>query len=192
MPSGASTPESKSSGFGNILMTASYDRGASWTLPIQVNDNIVAGVDEFQPNLAVAPDGTVSVDFYDRRLSCPAAGTREAAAAGLKLDQVNPNYSGALPPFGAPNYCISSSVQFYSASLSPIGHNIKITQHSWDPQLNAPDRKCFCAPTDTFIGDYFGNEIAGSTDFATFVSTFDDGSNPQHYQQQVVATLRAP
>ena len=184
--------ESKSSGFGNILMTASYDRGASWTLPIQVNDNIVAGVDEFQPNLAVAPDGTVSVDFYDRRLSCPAAGTREAAAAGLKLDQVNPNYSGALPPFGAPNYCISSSVQFYSASLSPIGHNIKITQHSWDPQLNAPDRKCFCAPTDTFIGDYFGNEIAGSTDFATFVSTFDDGSNPQHYQQQVVATLRAP
>ena len=67
-----------------------------------------------------------------------------------------------------------------------------ITENNWDPQLNAPDRKCFCAPTDTFIGDYFGNEIAGSTDFATFVSTYDDGSNPQHYQQQVVATLRAP
>jgi hypothetical protein len=73
-----------------------------------------------------------------------------------------------------------------------MGHNIKITENSWDPQLNATDRKCFCAPTDTFIGDYFGNEIAGSTDFATFVSTYDDGSNPQHYQQQVVATLRAP
>ena len=184
--------ESKSGGFGNMLLTASYDQGASWTYPIQVNDNIVAGVDEFQPNLAVAADGTVSIDFYDRRLSCPGAGTTDATAAGLQLDQVNPNYSGALPPYGASNYCINSSIQFYSAALAPIGHNIKITENNWDPQLNAPDRKCFCAPTDTFIGDYFGNEIAGSTDFATFVSTYDDGSNPQHYQQQVVATLRAP
>jgi hypothetical protein len=173
-------------------LTASYDQGASWTYPIQVNDNIAAGVDEFQPNLAVAPDGAVSLNFYDRRLSCPAAGTREAAAAGLRLDQVNPNYSGALPPYEAADYCINSSVQFYNADLTPIGHNIKITQNSWDPQLNSPDRRCFCAPTDTFIGDYFGNEIAGSTDFATFVSTYDDGSNPQHYQQQVVATLQAP
>jgi hypothetical protein len=184
--------ESKSSGFGNMLLTASYDQGASWTYPIQVNDNIVAGVDEFQPNLAVAPDGTVSIDFYDRRLSCPAAGTTDATAAGLLLDQVNPNYSGSLPPYGASNYCINSSIQFYSAALTPIGHNIKITENNWDPQLNAPDRRCFCAPTDTFIGDYFGNEIAGTTDFATFVSTYDDGSNPQHYQQQVVATLRTP
>jgi len=28
--------------------------------------------------------------------------------------------------------------------------------------------------------------------FSTFVSTFDDGSNPNHYQQQVVATLNIP
>lgn len=184
--------ESKSSGFGNILLTASYDQGKSWTYPTQVNDNASSTVDEFQPNLAVGPGGTVSVNFYDRRLACPAAGSREAAAAGLALDQQNPNYSGSLPPYGAGNYCITSSVQFYAANLAPLGNNIRLTQHSWDPQLNSPDRSCPCTPTDTFLGDYFGNEIAGSIDYATFVSTYDDGTNPHHYQQQVVATVGVP
>jgi hypothetical protein len=182
--------ESKSSGFGNLLLTASYDQGRTWSYPIQVNDNANASVDEFQPNLAVAADGTVSVNFYDRRLACPSG--REAATAGLALDQVNPNYSGTLPPYGAANYCITSSVQFYSAMLAPKGQNIRLTQHSWDPQLNAPNRSCPCNPLDTFLGDYFGNEFAGSLDYSTFISTYDDGTNPQHYQQQVVATVQIP
>jgi len=184
--------ESKSSGFGNILLTASYDQGRTWTEPIQVNDNINAAVDEFQPNLAVGPTGRVAVNFYDRRLACPAAGTAEAAAAGLALDQTNANYAGALPPFGASNYCITSSVQFYDARLRPMGHNVRITEHVWDPQLNAPFRSCFCNPNDMFLGDYFGHEIAGSTDYASFISTYDDGTNPRHYQQQVVAKVSVP
>jgi hypothetical protein len=184
--------ESKSTGFGNILLTASYDQGQTWSSPIQVNDNIVSTVDEFQPNLAVAPDGTVSVNFYDRRLACPAAGTPAATAAGLQLDQKNPSYSGALPPYGATDYCINASVQFYTAALKPIGHNIRLTQHNWDPQLNSPNRSCACVPTDTFLGDYFGNEFAGTIDYSTFVSTYDDGSNPHHYQEQVVATVSPP
>ena len=44
--------EDYSAGIGNVLLTASYDGGASWTTPIQVNDN-ASPVDEFQPNLAV-------------------------------------------------------------------------------------------------------------------------------------------
>jgi hypothetical protein len=141
--------------------------------------------------LAVAPNGTVSVNFYDRRLACPTAGS-EATAAGLQLDQHNPNYTGSLPPYGAVDYCVNSSVQFYSASLKPIGHNIRLTQNTWDPQLNSPDRACACVPTDTFLGDYFGNDFAGTIDYSTFVSTYDDGSNPQHYQQQVVASVAIP
>ena len=35
---------------------------------------IFGNTDEFLPNLATAADGTVSVNFYDRRLSCPASG----------------------------------------------------------------------------------------------------------------------
>jgi len=184
--------ESKSSGNGNILLTASYDRGRTWTSPIQVNDNANATVDEFQPNLAVGPDGTVSVNFYDRRLACPSAGTAEATSAGLALDQSNPNYTGTLPPYGASNYCITSSVQFYAADLTYKGHNVRLTEHRWDPQLNSPDRACPCNQLDTFLGDYFGNDIAGSVDYATFVSTYDDGTNPHHYQQQVVATVSVP
>src|SRR5205814_2731750 len=79
--------EDHAPGIGNVALTASYDGGVTWTAPIRVNDN-VGTVDEFQPNLAAAADGTVSVNFYDRRLPCPAAGTAEAAAAGLALDTV--------------------------------------------------------------------------------------------------------
>ncbi len=130
--------ESKSTGFDNILLTAIYDQGKTWSPPIQVNDNASTQVDEFQPNLAVAPDGTVSVNFYDRRLACPKAGTSEASAAGLTLDQSIPNYSGSLPPYDASDYCVNSSIQFYAADLQPIGHNIRLTAHTWDPQLNSP------------------------------------------------------
>src|SRR5258705_849233 len=115
--------EDYSAAVDNVILTASYDGGTTWSAPIQVNDN-AAAVDEFQPNLTAAPNGTVSVAFYDRRLACPAAGTREAAAAGLALDQVNPNYAGALPPYGAVNYCVNASIQFYPPVLNPIAKNI--------------------------------------------------------------------
>jgi hypothetical protein len=186
--------EDFSAGVGNVMLTASYDGGATWSSPIQVNDN-ASPADEFQPNLTVAPDGTVSVNFYDRRLACPAAGATQAAAAGLALDQVNPNYSGSLPPYGAANYCVNASIQFYTAQLAPIGHNVRLSGNSSDPQLNAPHVDCAACET-TFIGDYFGNtvdETAGrAVDYSTFVSTYDDGTNPGHYQQQIVAAIAVP
>jgi len=190
--------EDFSAGVGNVMLTASYDGGATWTSPIQVNDN-ASPVDEFQPNLAVAPDGTVSVDFYDRRLACPASGSAAAAAAGLALDTVNPNFAGSLPPYGAANYCVNASIQFYApqpnGQLQPIGQNIRLSQNTFDPQLNAPHSGCAACET-TFIGDYFGNTVAGdpsgALDYASFVSTFDDGTNSSHYQQQIVAAVPVP
>ncbi len=175
----------------NVYVTASYDSGGTWTSPMLVNDNVSA-VDEFQPNLAVAANGTVSVNFYDRRLACPSSGSAEAVAAGLALDTKNVNFAGSLPPYRATNYCVNTSIQFYTPQLAPKGHNIRLTLHSWDPQLNAPFRFCVCSPNATFIGDYFGNITSGTTDFTTTVSTFDDGTNPAHYQQQVVAAVSIP
>ena len=158
----------------------------------QVNDNISA-VDEFQPNATVAADGTVSVNFYDRRLACPGAGTAEATGAGIALDTAgqNPSYTGALPPFSASNYCVNASIQFYSATLTPLGHNIRLTEHTWDPQLNAPHTSS-PSGTSTFIGDYFGNITSGATDLSTFTSTYNSGGNPAYRQQQVVATVAIP
>jgi hypothetical protein len=136
----------------------------------------------------------VSVNFYDRRLACPSAGSAEAAGAGIALDTINPHYSGTLPPYGASNYCINTSVQFYSPNLIPLGNNIRLSAHTWDPQLNAPWRygSSLFTGKDTFIGDYFGNDFVGTTNLTSSVSTYDDGSNPHHYQQQVVATVAIP
>ncbi len=206
-PSGGPFPlyvawEDDSTGFDNVIMSASFDAGNHWTAPIQVNDNWAgatpAATDELQPNLAVADDGTVSVNFYDRRLGCPAKLTTEAANAGLALDTANPHFSGSLPPFGVANYCVNASIQFYKPDLTPIGHNIRLTEHTWDPQLNAATWVCSCDLLDTFIGDYFGNTTGGGGDFSTFVSTFNDTSkpanqqNPNHFQQQVVARIAVP
>ncbi|MFL5663596.1 MAG: sialidase family protein [Ktedonobacteraceae bacterium] len=182
--------EDYSAGVDNIILSASYNQGLTWSAPIQVNDN-VSQVDEFQPNLAVAADGTVSVAFYDRRLNCPTIHSAEASGAGIALDQANPNYAGTLPPYGAVNYCLNASVQFYSAALAPFGHNIRITLHTWDPQLNAPHPNG-AFDTATFIGDYFGNTTNGLTNISSFVSTYNDGSNPDYRQQQVIATVAIP
>ena len=184
------TWEDGSTGLSNVMLAASYDAGATWTSPIQVNDNASA-VDEFQPNLDVSANGTVSVAFYDRRLACPAAESAEAGPAGIALDTVNPAYGGTLPPYGATNYCVNASVQFYMPTLDPKGSNIRISSHTWDPQLNAPHTGCPTCLT-TFIGDYFGIISAGGVLYTTSVTTYDDGTNPSHYQQQVIAILAIP
>jgi hypothetical protein len=183
--------EDGASGVANIYLTTSTDNGITWSTPIVVNDN-VNPVDELQPNLNVADNGvtdTVSVAFYDRRLSCPAAGTTEATGAGIAFDPGTT--ASPSTPYGRSNYCVNTAIQFYSATLVPIGHNIRMSQHTWDPQLNAPHPHCICS-SETFIGDYFGNSSSASTEYTTSVSTFDDDSNSNHYQQQVVASVPIP
>jgi hypothetical protein len=185
--------EDFSTGRDNVILAASYDGGATWPANtfIQVNDN-ASSVDAFQPNLTAASNGRISVAFYDRRLACPDRGG-EAKAAGLQKDTVNLNYSGSLPPYGASNYCVNSSIQFYDESLNPIGHNIRTSQHTWDPQLNEP-RPAGFTRLEGFIGDYYGNVTSadGSVDYTTSTSTYNDGSNPDNQQQQVIATIAVP
>jgi len=114
---------------------------------------------------------------------------RKASPPGL-LSIAAPAVSPGTP-YGRSNYCVNISIQFYNAMLQPIGHNIRLSQHTWDPQRNAPRPRCIC-DRETFIGDYFGNTSGGSTEYTTSVSTCDDGSNANHYQQQVVASLPIP
>lgn len=192
--------EDHSSGFGNLILSASYDGGTTWSSPIQINDNMISSIDAVQPNLTAAANGTVSLAFYDRRLQCPTLGTNDAIGAGLALDQQSASYKGSqgpLPPYGFTNYCVNSSIQFYSATLSPLGQNIRTSRHTWDPQLNQP-KPSSPGSAEGFIGDYYGNITGanlvsgGLNDYTTSTSTFDDGSNPSHYQQQVIATVAVP
>jgi hypothetical protein len=175
--------EDHSVGFGNLILSASYDGGLTWSSPIQVNDNTSHSIDAFQPNLTTAADGTVVLAFYDRRLTCPALGTADAVGAGLSIDNNK--------PFGAANYCVNASVQFYKPNLTPKGNNIRISLNTWDPELNSL-KPAGIGATEGFIGDYYGNITSGRTDYTTSVSTFNDGHNSGHFQQQVVATVGIP
>jgi hypothetical protein len=173
--------EDESTGLSNVYLMASYDNGGSWTAPILVNDNS-GPTEALQPNLNVAPNGTVGVAFYDRRLPCASKG-KEAVAQGLAFD---PNQ-----PFGFANYCINTAVQFYKSNLTPIGQNVRMSGHTWDPQLNAPHQGSISG-SGTFIGDYFGIDSAGGTTYTTSVTTYDDGTNPSYYQQQLVSRIATP
>ncbi len=166
-----------------LFLTASFDGGIHWRKPMVVNDNR-SGAEALQPGIAVAPNGTVVVAFYDRRLQCPTRGSAEAAAAGISFDFV--------VAFGRTNYCINTAVQLYRADLKPIGHNIRMSAHTWDPQLNAARYSCICIPS-SFIGDYFGVDARGGYVYTSSVSTYDEnGRNPLFDQQQDVAKLKIP
>jgi hypothetical protein len=166
-----------------LFIRASYDNGLHWTPPAQVNDNQNGG-EALQPNIAVAPSGRVAVAFYDRRLPCPARDTPEATIAGLLFDP--------RAPFGRLNYCINTAVQFYTSTLRPLGHNIRLSPHTWDPQLSAPHPECICTG-GTFIGDYFGVDSRGGFTYTTSVETYNAaGENPGHHQQQLVSKVRTP
>jgi hypothetical protein len=166
-----------------VFLRGSFDGGRHWSPSRQVNDASGEG-DALQPNLAVAPNGTVAVAFYDRRLPCPARDTSDATIAGLLFDP--------RLPFGAANYCINTAVQFYRPKLGAVGHNIRLSEHTWDPQLSSPRFDCICNPA-SFIGDYFGIDSRGGFTYTASVETFNAaGENPGYHQQQLVSKLRTP
>jgi hypothetical protein len=181
--------EDGGTGLSNVYLTASYDGGHTWADPLRVNDN--AGATEaLQPNLDVAPNGTVVDGFYDRRLTCPAQGTAEAIGAGIANDPGTSASPGT--PYGRANYCLNTAAQFYKPNLVPSGSNVRLSAHTWDPQLSALRPGCICS-SGTFIGDYFGVASGGGFTYTTSVSTFNAaGENAFFHQQQVVARVATP
>jgi hypothetical protein len=164
-------------------LTASFDGGKHWRRPVRVNDGRGSG-EAFQPALTAAPGGTVAVAFYDRRLACPARGSADASGAGLTFDPDQ--------PYGRLNYCINTAVQLYRAGLRPLGHNVRLSPHTWDPQLSAPRFACVCVPA-SFIGDYFGADARGGFVYTASVTTYnEDGKNQFFHQQQLVSKLKLP
>ena len=53
---------------GDIAYSRTTDGGQTWTAPYKINDDALAnGIDQYQPSVAVAADGTVGITWYDRR-----------------------------------------------------------------------------------------------------------------------------
>ncbi len=98
----------KSTGDSDILLSTSTDRGVSWSQPVHVNDDPLRnGAQQFQPQLAVAPNGVVSVSFFDTRLD-PARHLIDAYlaqsldAGATFLPNVRVTASGFDPSIAAP------------------------------------------------------------------------------------------
>ncbi|MGH6931193.1 MAG: hypothetical protein ACREEE_02040, partial [Dongiaceae bacterium] len=114
----------------------------------------------------------------------------DAAGSGVAYDPGTARSPGT--PWGRANYCVNTAIQFYTPSLQPIGHNIRLSQYSWDPQLSAMHPSSITSTT-TFIGDYFGIDSADGWTYVTSVSTFNHATeNPFFHQQQVVAKIATP
>lgn len=109
-------------GDADILASSSTDGGATWSAPARVNDDPRGdGKDQFQPALAVAPNGTYTCAWFDRRF--------------------DPN-----------NHLIDEVVAQSADDGTTWGQNIRVTKHSWNPAIDAPEPEG--KPTNTFIGDY--------------------------------------
>jgi hypothetical protein len=169
----------------DVQLIESKDGGNSWSAPISVNDlsTVADGTDQFQPTVAVGPDGTVAVAFYDRRLACP---TGDLSI--LFADQ------------GRTNFCINTSIQFFSdgpSGLAKLGSNIRVTQATWDAQNPGTNSDGLPHPggpnsSVTFIGDYFGLTLSNQNAFVLFTSNYNLGQNPFNDQQQFAATVPIP
>jgi hypothetical protein len=157
----------------DIFAMISNNGGLTWSTPILVNDDRSTGdTDQLQPAIAAGPSGRIAVAFYDRRLACPTT---------------DPNILAAH--FGATNFCVNTSVQFYeSRTLQPIGHNVRASAFTWDPE----QQRVFTRAQLGFIGDYFGLALTRTRTFVLNVSTADLGQNPAHFQQQILQTLTTP
>jgi len=178
----------------DVLFTQSVDAGATWSIPVTVNDNVDASgapTDQFQPEVAAGPNGAVAVEFYDRRQACP-------------------NDRSVLPAdVGRTNFCIDVSLQAYrdtGGGAAPAGANVRVTQFTWDPeqpgqhvgglsQYPCAGANDPCPNGTGFIGDYFGLAISATNIYGLFVSTHyasnvtADEGGPVYYQQQVLSTV---
>ena len=104
----------KATGDADILFSASSDRGRTWSAPLRVNDDPLRnGEEQFQPQMAVAPDGVISISFFDTRLD-PAhkmidvylAQSRDHGATFLKNERVttqswDPTVDAPVDSFGS-------------------------------------------------------------------------------------------
>jgi hypothetical protein len=178
----------------DVKLTQSTDGGATWSVPVVVNDNVdAAGVptDQFQPTIAAGPGGAVAIAFYDRRAACPSDPSIIAADVGRT------------------NFCIDVSLQALKdmgSGAVNVGGNRRLTQHTWDPeqpgqhlgglsQYPCTGARDPCPNGRGFIGDYFGLVVSAKSIYALFVSTHyasnvtADEGGPVYYQQQVLASV---
>jgi uncharacterized repeat protein (TIGR01451 family) len=154
-------------GDADIYFTRSADGGATWDPQIRLNDDPIGNaMDQFQPQVSVAPNGRVAVMWFDRRLPCP------------DLPWIPPAHVGVL------NGCIDTFVTRSFDDGQTWVPNIRASAQSWDWTLNLP-----WTGSSGFIGDYQGIASNDEVDFPFWNATANLGENAENYQEVFVALI---
>jgi uncharacterized repeat protein (TIGR01451 family) len=153
-------------GDADIYFTRSTNGGTTWASPVRLNDDpIDNGIDQFQPQVSVAPNGRVAVMWFDRRLPCP------------DLPWVPVNHRGAS------NFCIDTFMTRSFDRGQTWVPNLRASAQTWDWSLNLPlDGSGY-----GFIGDYQGIASSNAVDFPFWNATANLGENGENYQEVFVA-----
>jgi uncharacterized repeat protein (TIGR01451 family) len=158
-------------GDSDIYFTRSTNGGSTWSLPVRLNDDPAGnGMDQFQPQISVAPDGRVAVMWFDRRLPCPDLPWIPEAHVGL--------LNGCIDTFMTRSYD-------EGVSWTP---NARVSDQTWDWTLNLP----LDGSGNGFIGDYQGIASSNDYDFPFWNATANLGENLENYQEVFVARVPVP
>ncbi len=152
----------------DIYFARSTNGGVSWSTPVRLNDDPLSnGIDQFQPQVSVAPNGRVAVMWFDRRLPCP------------DLPWIPPDHRGDL------NFCIDTFMTRSFDEGQTWTPNIRAGAQTWDWTLNLP----LDGSGNGFIGDYQGIASNNDYDFPFWNATANLGNNPENYQEIFVAIV---
>ncbi|MGH9165459.1 MAG: cell wall-binding repeat-containing protein, partial [Acidimicrobiales bacterium] len=113
----------------NVYLQRSSDKGATWSVPIRLNDdNSVGPVSQSAANISVAPNGRVDVVWYDKRfpygtstrsgdvvMTSSTDGGRTFATNRRVSDRTANLNLGLDPPVG--------TVEVYASALVPLGND---------------------------------------------------------------------
>jgi uncharacterized repeat protein (TIGR01451 family) len=158
-------------GDSDIYFASSTNGGTNWTTPVRLNDDpLHNGIDQFQPQVSVAPNGRVAVMWFDRRLPCP------------DLPWIPSGHIGMV------NACIDTFVtRSYNDGQSWTA-NARASAQTWDWTINLP----LDGGGNGFIGDYQGIASNNEYDFPFWNATANLGENAQNYQEVFVARMPVP
>ncbi len=155
-------------GDADIYFTRSTNSGTTWDPQVRLNDDPLGnGMDQFQPQISVAPNGRVAVMWFDRRLDCPA------------LPWIPANHVGVS------NACIDTFMTRSFDEGQTWVPNLRASEQTWDWTLNLP----ITSGGDGFIGDYQGIASNNEFDFPFWNATANLGENAENYQEIFVARV---
>jgi hypothetical protein len=119
----------------DVFISRSPDRGRTWTRPMRVNDDPAhSGADQFLQWMAVDPiDGSINVQFYDRRDDPANRKTRVTLARSTDGGKTFTNYAWSDEPFAGENaflgdyeWCTAYGGRVYGiwAEAAPEGYEV--------------------------------------------------------------------